>query len=51
MKFNSNPCRTKFYSSSQNRKVSDKRIMYNKVYHIKFILVTLVVQIYILQLK
>jgi hypothetical protein len=50
MKLNLNPCRTEFKSSSQNHEISEKRIMQNKVYHIKFILVILVVQIHILQL-
>jgi hypothetical protein len=45
---NSKTCCIKFYSSSPNHKVSGKSFMYNKVYHIKFIVITFVLQTYIL---
>jgi hypothetical protein len=41
MKFNSKTCRMKFSSSSQNRKVSAIRFVYNKIHHIMFILIFL----------
>jgi hypothetical protein len=50
MKWHSKTCRMKF-SSSQNHKVNDKSFMYNKIYRIKFIVITFILQSYILIVK
>jgi hypothetical protein len=47
-KWNSKTRRIKFYNSSPNHKVSGKSFMYNKVYCNKFIIITFILQIYIL---
>jgi hypothetical protein len=49
MRLNSKTCRMEFLSSSQNHKVSDKRFLHNKIYHNKFILLILILQMYILK--
>jgi hypothetical protein len=49
MEFYSKTCRMELYSFSQNREVSDNIFVQNNVYRIKFILIILVVQLYVLK--